>query len=513
MEGDLTLLLAVFCIVVVAALPMLALLAEMVPAWGGLQLLRRWDLWALFSRSVVRALGVVLGTLAIGVPLGYAFGRSDLPFRRSLWLLHAFPLFLPPFLLGLGWFYLFDLTAIANSGIGRRLLSGEPIVWLVLTLALAPVVSALTAVALRGVEPSLEEAALVVAGPRRAAVGVLLPAAGPAVALAAIIVFALAVSELGLPLFFGARAYTETVFSRLAGIDYAPGEAVLLATPLLLTGVLLLIGDRLLFGGRRFELLGMRESRQPIPLGRWRKPATAAVLILVGAGLAPLAGLAWRAWAGTSPPGQQLAIGNSLWTSVSTSLVAASIAAVLACFVGHALVRGSRLGRVADGILFLAFLLPSAVLGVGLIAAWNRPWSGWLYGSSAILIVAGVARYSVLAVRATAIALAQSSPRLEEAGQVAGANYLRRVFTLVLRPHWRGLALAFSLTLVFCLRDLDTVVLFYPPGAEPLMVRIFTLEANGPPRVVAALALIQVAVVAMVVAGGGLLLSLGSRRR
>lgn len=248
---------------------MLALVVEMVRAWGGLQLLLRWDLWALFSRSVVRALGVTIGTLAIGVPLGFAFGRSDLPLRRTFWLLHAFPLFLPPFLLGLGWFYLFDLTAVAGSTIGRHLLSGEPIVLLVLTLALAPVVSTLTAIALRGIEASLEEAALVVAGPLRAAVGVLLPAAAPAVALAAIIVFSLAVSELGVPLFFGARAYTETVFSRLAGIDYAPGEAVLLATPLLITGILLLICDRRVFRGRRFELLGVRESHQPIPLSRW----------------------------------------------------------------------------------------------------------------------------------------------------------------------------------------------------------------------------------------------------
>ena len=128
--------------------------------------------------------------------------------------------------------------------------------------------------------------------------------------------------------------------------------------------------------------------------------------------------------------------------------------------------------------------------GVGLIAAWNRPETWWVYRGWPILVLAGAARYSILAVRTAMVTFAQSSPGLEEAGQVAGASFGRRLLWLVVPPHWRGLVLAFVLTLVFCLRDLDLFVLFYPPGLEPLMVRIFTLEANGPPEIVAALAIV-----------------------
>ncbi|MEW6270640.1 MAG: hypothetical protein AB1689_15255, partial [Thermodesulfobacteriota bacterium] len=56
---------------------------------------------------------------------------------------------------------------------------------------------------------------------------------------------------------------------------------------------------------------------------------------------------------------------------------------------------------------------------------------------------------------------------------------------------------------VFALRDLETPVLFYPPGGEPLTVRIFTLEANAPTAVVAALATVQVVVTALVLVVGG----------
>jgi ABC-type Fe3+ transport system permease subunit len=70
----------------------------------------------------------------------------------------------------------------------------------------------------------------------------------------------------------------------------------------------------------------------------------------------------------------------------------------------------------------------------------------------------------------------------------------------------RGLAFAWLLALVFCPRDLETAVLYYPPGHEPLTVRLFTLEANGPEGVVAGLALVQVAMTALVLAAGGWLL-------
>jgi iron(III) transport system permease protein len=56
------------------------------------------------------------------------------------------------------------------------------------------------------------------------------------------------------------------------------------------------------------------------------------------------------------------------------------------------------------------------------------------------------------------------------------------------------------------LRDLELSILYYPAGMEPLTARIFTLEANGPEPVVAALALLHVALTAAVVGSAGWLL-------
>ncbi len=89
---------------------------------------------------------------------------------------------------------------------------------------------------------------------------------------------------------------------------------------------------------------------------------------------------------------------------------------------------------------------------------------------------------------------------------MTGARFLRRMRRILLPIHARGLAAAWLLSLVFCLRDLETAVLLYPAGEEPLTVRIFTLEANGPQPVVAALSCVQVAMTALVLAAGAALL-------
>jgi iron(III) transport system permease protein len=66
-------------------------------------------------------------------------------------------------------------------------------------------------------------------------------------------------------------------------------------------------------------------------------------------------------------------------------------------------------------------------------------------------------------------------------------------------------------TFAFCLRDLETAVMYYPPGGEPLTVRIVTLEANGPGAVVAGLALVQLVLGGACLGVGAWLL--GGRRR
>ena len=463
--------------------------------------------WVLFLSSVGLASAVTILSLAIGLPLGVLLGRSDVPLRRvALWL-HAFPLFVPPFLLALGWFHLLARGGIAGSELGGRVLFSAPGALLVLALALTPIVTSLVAVGLQAVDPSLEEAALLVAGPRRAAARILLPLIRPAIALAALAVFSLAFSELGVPMFLRVRVYPGMVFSRLGGVDYAPGEAFALALPLFAVAIGLLVFERRAAGRRSFAVLGLRSREVPdLRLGRWRPAAAVFAAVAALLPLVPVAALAIRAARGRGFAELPKWIGTSAWNSLLDALLAGTFIIALALVIGHAAARRRRGGAGLDALAVLAFVTPASVLGVGLIATWNRPSLQAVYGTSAIVALAFAARYGAVGLRTAAVSFSQGSEHYEEAAAIGGARFLRRLGRILVPIHARGLAAAWLLAVVFCLRDLETAVLLYPAGQEPLTVRIFTLEANGPEAVVAALSCVQVAMTAAVLALGSAVL-------
>lgn len=516
-QEPLLLSLAAACLAVIALAPLGWLVLELMAPDAGAAVERLSPLlasrtWTLLLRSLGLAGAVTLGALVLGSLLGLLLARGDVRGRKAVFVLHGFPLFLPPFLLCLGWFHLFGRRGLLGSPATAEVLFSEAGAVAILILAFTPIATALTALALWGVDASLEEAARVFASPRRVASRILIPAARPATILAGIVIFALSFSELGVPMFLRVDAYPAAIFARLGGVTHAPGEAFALVLPLLPVALALLIADRALAGRRSFAVLRLRGfSHPPIALGRWRGAASVACWGLALASLAPLAALGFRAWSGGGIPEAGRWVGGSLGTSLFSSAAGASAIVALGIPLGWALARGRRGAAWVDGAAILAFLTPGAVLGVGLIAVWNRPVAHGIYGTAWILVIGFAARYAAVGIRTCAALFAQSSPRVEEAAAALGASFLRRFARVTLPLHGRGLATAWLFAFVFCLRDLETTVLFYPPGSETLTVRIFTLEANGPEPVVAALALLHVAVTAAVLGIGALLL--GRRTR
>jgi len=490
-----------------SALPLGRLLTE-IPGAGAaaLRILSAPRPWLLLIRSLMLATAATACAVAIGVPLGLLIARTDLPARRFLWMLHAFPMFLPPFLLALGWFQLLGREGFLGSEVTDRLLFSEVGLVVILALTFSPVVTSMVALALLGMDASLEEAARVAAGPWRVATRILLPAARPALVLATIVVFALSVSELGVPMFLRVDVFPAAVFARLGGIQYEPGEAFALVLPLMPIAFGLLYIERRLVGAGSFAVAGLRGmSRAPIPLSGWRPTLAAASWSVAAAGALPLAALALRAARGGGFGQLPQWIGQAPWTSLGTATVAATVIAAVGLVVGHGAARRLRGASMLDALAVLTFVTPASVLGVGLIAVWNRPETSALYTSVAILVIGYTARYAVVGTRAVASVVLQSAVHLEEAAAAAGARFWRRLIWIILPVNLRGIAAAWLLAVVFCLRDFETAVLYYPPGREPLPVRIFTLEANGPPAVVAALAVAHVLMTALVLGAGGLL--------
>ena len=507
-ESRLILAGAALLLAATALLPLLHLIADIAHDFRALALLGSGRVWLLLGRSLLLAAATTLLALFIGVPLGLLVGRMDVPGRRTLWLIHAFPIFLPPFLIALGWFHLFGSRGFLGGEGSASVFFSEAGLVAVLALTFAPIVTSLLALGLEGIDASLEEAALLVARPSRVARSILLPAVWPALALAAIIVFTLAFSELGVPMFLRVDVFPAAVFARLGGVDYAPGEALALVLAPLPIAALLFWLERRFVSRRSFALVGLRgRAKQPIALGRWRTPLGVVAWAVAFVSAAPIVALGLR----VANSGSALAFADWAERAPYNSLLSAALAAtamtLIGLVVGHGTARGSRFAALLDAIAVLAFLAPSAVLGVGLIGVWNRPVSSFVYGTVIILVIGYCARYAVVAIRVVASNVSQMPVDLERAAATSGAGFGRRLLRIVLPLNARAVGFAWLLALIFCLRDLETAVLFYPPGGEPLPVRILTLEANGPEPVVAGLALLHVGMTALVLAAGAALLT------
>ena len=217
-------------------IPVVTLVLELTSGEDGMSgvaaILLEPDVWLLLAGSVALATAVTMLATLLAVPLGVLLGRTDVGGRGWLLAVHAFPMFVPPFLVALGWFHIVGANGYLGTPSTARLFFGPVGVVAVLGLTLAPIITSLTALALQNVDPSLEDAGRVAGGPVRVIARILLPTAWPAVALGLLLVFALALSELAVPMFLRVRTYPASVFARLGGIDYAPGEAVALGLPL-----------------------------------------------------------------------------------------------------------------------------------------------------------------------------------------------------------------------------------------------------------------------------------------
>lgn len=396
MERRLALLLAVLALVVAGLLPLAAMLCKSIVVDGTLTLAVYEKLFAhpgRYAASIGHSFALAgltaAGATALGVPLGLLLGKTDLPLRRALAVLVSIPLLLPPYILAVCWFNLLARGGPLARVIPARALEtlagwlfGLPGSLVVLVSAFMPVAMILTLAYLRTVNPRLEEAGRLIARWPAVLRGVSLPMILPGILFAAMLVFLLALGELGVPMFLRYPVFpVETLTQFSAFYDF--GAAAAAATPLLAVTLLVLAVERMLLRDRTYRLLSTPLARRTllIPLGRWRAPAFAVVsllamvtvvlplLALVATSLAP--GAYSHAWTQGA---------HSLGRSLLLSALGATALAALgyACgYLSHH--RALRLWRAVDTLVLLLFTLPGTVVGVGLIALWNRPATAFLY--------------------------------------------------------------------------------------------------------------------------------------
>jgi iron(III) transport system permease protein len=182
----------------------------------------------------------------------------------------------------------------------------------------------------------------------------------------------------------------------------------------------------------------------------------------------------------------------------------------VAVWLGYARARAvGRLGRIADVLFIVVFAVPSTIVGVGLIGLWNRPGPlGAVYGTDVMLLLGYLARFLPVAALALAASTRYVPVSHEEAAAVSGAGWLRTIWRIVLPQVRLGLAAAWVIVFVLAFGELGVSILVAPPGEATLPIRVYTIIANTPSSHIAALALLQTAVIFVPLAALGAAVSL-----
>jgi len=511
--------LAVFVLLAVA--PVLAALAQSVVVDGHLSLDGyRTALGQRQGLLLARTVGVGAGAagvgLLLGVPLGLLISRTNAAGRRLWWLLCFVPLILPPYVMAVTWLELLDPQGAVNRMLvevlhlvpGPLSPKGPAVAAVSLGLSLWPVVAIVTGAAARTIAPELEDAARLEASPWGVIRRVTLPLIAPAVLAAALFVFLLGITDLGTADVLYVRVYTTEVLALYTGsLDPSAGAAA--AVPL--TAVALLAALATYMVARRWEVGGLwQRDVGRYDLGRWRLPAgvlCAGVLAAVLAG--PLAMLLSLAGGAGSYRTALASCPRPLANSLLYAALATALAAVLALPIAYMLARpggrGRRLAALAAG---LPVAVPAALLGLGFLIIWNRPWLfGGLEAAQRwpLMPLCFAALSAPFAIGAVAAVLAQIEVSLEEDALLAGASLSQLGRYVVIPLARRGILAGAAIVFILGMREWAASVIIRPPGGDTLAVQLFELLHYGAEELVAALAVILVVITLVPVGLMGLL--------
>ncbi|MDX6749885.1 iron ABC transporter permease [Geminicoccaceae bacterium 1502E] len=480
-------------------------------------------LFAFLSTVIAQVVGLVTAILV---------GRTDVPWRHFFGDALLWTLFVSHLVLALGWVIMYGPSGYI-TGYVMQLTGGQP--WNLYTipglslaagLSLAPLTYLYCIASATQQDPALEEAARVAgAGPFRILFSVTIPLLRPALVYSTILNFVIALEMLAMPLFLGGpvglRFFTTFLYERgfeAPVKDYGLVGAAAVVLLIVIT-LLVLLQNRLLRNAQRFVTVGGKASRpRLLRLGRLRWAAFAFLLLyfVFGTG-AVILGLVLRAFTSFLSPLVPLVdtltwdnwtfifsypvYVRSIVNTLEIALVGGALGTVFIALVALLVHRSQwRWRRQLEFVALYPRAIPGILVGLGAFYAVTlMPFLGGLRNTIWILVLIYIMRYLPTGFGAVAPTLMQIGHDLDRAARTAGADWwttCRRILAGLIRP---ALLSCFAILFIHFIKEYSAAVFLYAPGSEVMGTVMLSFWAQGEAGPVAALAVLQILVVAVFV--------------
>lgn len=495
--------------------------------------------WRPLFNTLTVAFGAIALSLVIGTVLAWLISRTDMFGRRWFATALIVPYMLPAWTFALAWTTLFKNRTVGGQPGWFEAIGLTPPDWvaygrfpitIILALHYTPFVILLFGSALRRFDSQLEDSARILGAHRyQVALQVILPLMRPALLSSMVLIFAKCLGEFGVPYVLGLPVKFEVLSTSLfrSIASRQTGVAGVVAASIMLIGIItLMIDARLVREARRFVTIGSKGSmNRQSRLGKMRLPATgfAAAIFILSVGL-PLLTLALSTimkmpakftldnftldyWIGTNLNTVALQTGvllsPDLWAAAKNTMMIVGLASltsgVLGLLVGYVVIRTPvrALSVYLRQVTFLPYLVPGIAFAAAYLSLFAVPRGPMpaLYGTVTILILALIADQMPYASRAGISAMTQLGKDPEEAAQIAGAGWFRRMISIVIPIQKGSLVTGVLLPFISGIKGLSLFVILAVPSTDVLTtysLRLvdyhYTQAANAVVLIIAAIA-------------------------
>ena len=479
-----------------------------------------------FLNSLVTSLGACLVALVFGGVFSWFITRTNIRWKKVLSSLFIFPYIMPSWTLALAWYNVFKNSVVGGvPGTFQALTGIEPPNWfaygafpiaLVTGLHYAPFAYIMIGGVLRNMDANLEEAAMMLKTKRNRIVRkITIPMILPAVLSTFLLVFSSAMSSFAVPQFLGLpvryQVLTTQLYRTLNGIN--PGQGYCIAMIMILLSVGILAFNQRMVGARKnyTTVTGKSSNISLVNLKKGRNVISVIALILIiTVSILPLVSFALESvilrpgdysasnftlqfWIGTA---EENSIANNeagllrnpnlwkaLWNSLKLSIICAITAGTLGFLAGYGIVRGrgTKLAKAVDNLAFFPYLMPSmafSVIYLSMFSTRHGPIPA-LYGSFFLLVLIGTVKYMPFASRSGINSMLQLSNQIEEAGEIIGVSWVKRMGRLVIPIQKSSFISGYLLPFTSCMRELSLFVLLVTPQNRVLTTLLFQYNEKG----------------------------------
>ena len=484
-------------------------------------------LWGPLKNSFICGFFTVLVSVPLGSVLAWLMIRTDLPGKKILGLLVTVPYMIPSWTKALAWLAMFrNSTSGANgflAGLGIPvpdwLAYGPIAIVLCMSMHYYAFSYIMVSGALRSINSELEEMGEI-QGASKAQIlrHITLPLILPSVLSATVMTISKSIGTYGVPANLGNRIGYYTLATKMRTfIDQGP-QAVGYAMSI----VLVLLAALIIFSNQR--IVGVRKSYATVSgkggratlmqLGKAKKPLMVFLMVFLflamvvpffvlimetfqittGAGYG-LDNLTLYNWIGKEGEIDKYTnyVGifrnpnffSAFWNTISLTLIASILTAICGQFLGYisSRGRGKWYGDLTEQMVFVPYLMSGIAFSTMYFSMFSRPHLGGLmpslYGTFTLIVLTSVVKHFPFASKSGTANMLSISVELEEAADIAGASFWKRMSSIIVPLAKNGFISGFMLTFISIAKELDLIIIMMTPTTQTMSYLAFTYSQDG----------------------------------